>query len=102
MTARFQQLMDKMFADMHFVAFYVEVIATFSRSCAEHIEHMQAVSNRFTASSIIDKREEAFKTLKKSISDKSLLTHSESDQRYHLGVDACDIGLGAWMSQKKD
>lgn len=53
MTARFQRLMDKVFADMHFVAVYVDDIVVYSGSKAEHVEHVKAVINRLTALNVV-------------------------------------------------
>lgn len=46
MTARFHRIMDNVFADMSFVAIYVNHIVIFSESKAGYIDHVKTVINR--------------------------------------------------------
>ncbi len=48
MTSQFQMVMDKIFAEIPFVAVYVDDIVVFSKNKAEHIVHVKAVIDRLT------------------------------------------------------
>eukprot|EP00171_Calliarthron_tuberculosum_P006806 IDg6806t1 len=53
MSAKFQQLMDKIFLEVPFVAVYVDDIVIFSRSRAEHVEHVRFVIELLTKFSLL-------------------------------------------------
>ncbi len=48
MSAKFQQLMDKIFNKMPFVAVYIDEVVIFSNSQHEHVEHIKAVIELLT------------------------------------------------------
>eukprot|EP00171_Calliarthron_tuberculosum_P018424 IDg18424t1 len=82
--------MDKLLSHLPFVAVYIDDIVVFSASLEEHVAHVLdvvAILNHWLVPIRIDK---------------SRFGCATSSFAWLLGTDACDSGLGVWLTQERD